>query len=271
MKYKIFISDFDDTLVRKDGTISKENQRAIAEYRAKGGIFVICSGRMTPAILPRAKELGLNGIVVSFQGAVVTDLESGKTLKSDAFEDERAYEVIEKLESFDYHTHIYTAEKMYCNRDDEALKEYERICRVKAEIVENLAGFARRERLKIVKMVVFVHDSERKATEEKLTACFPDCYVTCSARYLVEVMPKGMNKGEAVRFLSKHYGIPLEEIAAIGDMTNDIPLVAAAGGKFAVENAEEELKQIATVVPSCEENGVAYAIRKYAMEEKDRE
>ena len=271
MKYKIFISDFDDTLVRKDGTISEENQKAIEEYRKKGGIFVICSGRMTPAILPRAKELGLNGIVVSFQGAVITDLGSGKTLKNDAFEDKRAYEVIEKLEEFDFHTHIYTAEKMYCNRDDAALKEYERICRVKAEIVENLSAFARREKLKIIKMVVFVEDFQRRQTEELLSGCFPDCYVTSSAKYLVEVMPLGRNKGEAVRFLSNYYNVPSEQIAAIGDMSNDIPLVAAAGGKFAVVNAEEELKRIATVVPSCEDDGVAYALRNYAMEETDRE
>ena len=72
-------------------------------------------------------------------------------------------------------------------------------------------------------------------------------------------------------FLSKYYGIPPCEIAAIGDMNNDIPLVAAAGGKFAVANAEEGLKRIACVVPACEDDGVAYALEHYAMEEDDHE
>ena len=59
MKYRIFLSDFDGTLVRADGTISETNKRAIAEYRAAGGIFAVCTGRMLTSILPRLKELGI--------------------------------------------------------------------------------------------------------------------------------------------------------------------------------------------------------------------
>ncbi len=43
-------------------------------------------------------------------------------------------------------------------------------------------------------------------------------------------------------------------------MLNDIALLEHAGGKFAVANAAEELKKTATVVASCEEDGVAEAI-----------
>lgn len=269
MKYQIFISDFDGTLVRDDGTISQNNKNAIRKFTEKGGIFAICTGRMTPAILPRVHELGLSGVVASFQGAVITDIATGENLRCCGFEGDRAYEIVEELEKRGYHTHMYTAEKMYCNVDDEALKAYERVCRVKAEIVENLHEFARKNALKIIKVVVFVRKEERAATEQTLSKLFSEgCYVTSSAHYLVEVMPEGRNKGEAVTFLSEYYGVDAEKIAAIGDMNNDIPLVSAAGGKFAVENAEENLKKLACVVPSCEEDGVAYAIETYAMEEE---
>ena len=66
-------------------------------------------------------------------------------------------------------------------------------------------------------------------------------------------------------FLSEHYHIPHERIAAVGDQLNDLPMLDRAGGKFAVGNAEEELRAIATVLPSCEEDGVAYGIEKYAL------
>lgn len=272
MKYKIFISDFDGTLVRDDGTVSSKNRAAIREYTEKGGVFAVCTGRMTPAILPRVRELGLSGPVASFQGAVVTDIQTGKTLRLCVFDDALAYRVIAALEERGYHTHIYTAEKMYCNVDDEALKMYERVCGVKAEIVPDLHRFAQKNALKIVKVVVFVEKEQRAETEERLKKLFgADCYVTSSAHYLVEVMPVGRNKGEAVAFLSDYYGVDRQEIAAIGDMNNDIPLVSAAGGKFAVANAEERLKRIACVVPACEDDGVAYALEHYAMEEGDHE
>lgn len=267
MKYNIFVSDFDGTLVRSDGTVSQKNRAAIKRYTERGGKFVVCSGRMTGAILPRVRELALTGLVASYQGMVVSEIASGKVIQTAAFEDSLAYEAVERTVALGYHTHVYTADELYCNRDDEALEYYERVCRVKANIVADLASFARCNRLHIIKIVVMIPKEERAEAARRMRQALPaSCAVTCSAEYLVEATPAGKDKGEAVKFLSEYYNVPLSRIAAIGDMGNDLPMVAAAGGKFAVENAEEELKAIATVVPSCEDDGVAAALDR-AMEE----
>lgn len=79
---------------------------------------------------------------------------------------------------------------------------------------------------------------------------------------MIEIMPKGQNKGEAIRFLSEYYGIPVDQIAAVGDQLNDLPMLEAAGGKFTVKNGADELKAIAEVIPSNEEDGVAYLLEK---------
>ena len=81
-------------------------------------------------------------------------------------------------------------------------------------------------------------------------------------------MPKTQNKGTAVRFLADYYGVDVSRVAAIGDQLNDVPMILAAGGKFAVSNAESELKELARVVPSNEEDGVAVAL-KIAMGEEE--
>ena len=47
MKYDLFCSDFDGTLVREDGTISERVKNEIARYTAAGGIFTVVTGRMT--------------------------------------------------------------------------------------------------------------------------------------------------------------------------------------------------------------------------------
>ena len=41
MNYRLFLSDFDGTLVRSDGTVSEKNKRAIARYVAAGGTFAV--------------------------------------------------------------------------------------------------------------------------------------------------------------------------------------------------------------------------------------
>ena len=84
--------------------------------------------------------------------------------------------------------------------------------------------------------------------------------VTCSAAILVEVMPKEQTKAAAVDFLSQKYSIPAERIAAIGDQLNDLPMILRAGGRFAVGNAAQPLKDAAHVVADFEQDGVAEAL-----------
>ncbi len=268
MKYSLFLSDFDGTLVRGDGTISERNKRAIAAYRAAGGVFAVCTGRMLTSILPRLKELGLNdGLAVAYQGATIADIATGKLLKDDAFEEEDALKTVRFLEGENRHIHIYTVDRLYCNRDDELLHIYERICGVKGTVTdETLSAFIERTHPRVVKVLTMLEPEQKAALAERLRRALGErFFVTCSSDWLVEVMPKGQDKAAAVEFLSAYYGVPREKIAAIGDQLNDLPLLRAAGGRFAVANAEEELKNEATVVPSFEEDGVAYAIENYAM------
>lgn len=264
MKYDIFLSDFDGTLVRSDGTVSRKNKDAIAKYRAAGGVFAVVTGRALTSILPRVDELGLqDGLVVAFQGSVIAEAGTGKLLKAGGFGMRDAVRAIRALEAENHHIHIYTVDGFYCNRNDEALKAYERICGIKATVVEDepLSRKVEREGLKIVKVLAMVEKDARAALAERLSRQLGDgFYVTRSADFLVEIMPAGESKANAVDFLSDYYGVPRERVAAIGDNFNDLPMILRAGGKFTVSNGENELKKSARVMPSCEEDGVAAAL-----------
>lgn len=270
MKYKLFISDFDGTLVRSDGTLSKKNIEAITKYREAGGIFAVCTGRMLPSILPRAREIGLtDGLLVAFQGATVCDLSTEKLLLDKGFQAEDSLSVLRLLENLGLHIHMYTVYDLYCNRADKWLLQYEKICGVKANVItdEPLAAVAERKKLRIVKILAIVPPAESAALRERLQDKLGErFFVTCSADSLVEVMPADQTKGEAVKFLSRYYGIAPSEIAAIGDQWNDLPMLKEAGGKFTVKNGVAELKKYAKEVASNDEDGVAEAILKYAME-----
>ncbi|MDE7158895.1 MAG: Cof-type HAD-IIB family hydrolase [Clostridiales bacterium] len=270
MKYKLFLSDFDGTLVRADGTVSETNRAAIARYEEAGGIFAVCTGRMPASILPRVRELGQKGVVAAYQGAVLLDIPTGKPLVSNAFSEEDARKVLLLAEAGGYHTQIYAETDFYCNMDDDPLKLYEKICGVKAIVPnEPLLKLWEREKFPLVKVLLMVEEEQRDALadycKKELGEKF---YVTCSSKWFVEILPAGQNKGKAVEYLCKYYNIPAEETAAIGDALNDLDMLYAAGGKFAVENGEQALKEIAVTVASNEEDGVAEALMKYAMGEE---
>ncbi len=267
MRYQLFLSDFDGTLVRGDGTVSEENIHAIEAYRAAGGIFAVVTGRMLTSILPRLSEIGLeDGLAVAYQGAVIADARTGKLLRSCAFTHTHALKAIRYFENCGYHVHVYTVDDFWSNMDDESLRLYEKICGVKGKIERNLSDMVASKKPEVVKVLAMVGEDEReKVLMKTREALGEEFFVTCSSSFLVEVMPKGQNKAGAVDFLSDYYRIPHERIAAIGDQLNDLPMLERAGGRFAVENAEKALKENATVVSSCEENGVAEAIMKYAL------
>ena len=80
----------------------------------------------------------------------------------------------------------------------------------------------------------------------------------------VDIVPEGCTKASGIRKLSKHLGIELNQVMALGDSFNDLEMLKTAGIGVAVNNAVEELKEQAGYV--CQGryiDGVIEAIRKF--------
>ena len=60
-----------------------------------------------------------------------------------------------------------------------------------------------------------------------------------------EIIPKGYSKATGMKYMTKHLGISEKHTLAIGDSTNDMTMVLAAGLGLAVENAMPELQAAA--------------------------
>jgi hydroxymethylpyrimidine pyrophosphatase-like HAD family hydrolase len=91
-------------------------------------------------------------------------------------------------------------------------------------------------------------------------------HVTTAGEEDLEITPSGINKGSALREISKVTGIPLQNIMAIGDSPNDLSMFRVAGLPVAVENAQPEVKQAAAIIaPSNDEGGVLWAIQNLAL------
>ena len=269
INYPLIISDFDGTLLRTDGTISAETKSAIDGYIAAGGTFGICTGRMTGSILPRAKELGLKGLVSSYQGSVITDIESGKLLVDGYIPAENAAEICRVFEGLNLHTNVYTLDEFFVNRQDEALEMYENVCKVKGNVVtdEPLSSFVLKKGFKVRKVLAMVYPEEKKRIFGIVSEALGDkFYVTYSAASLVEITSRQYSKGTAVRFMADYYGVPVEKTIAAGDSLNDLPMLEAAGLGIAVKNADEALKDKALAFEySNDENAIGKIIETYGF------
>lgn len=266
----LIVSDFDRTLLSNSQTVPEKVKTAIDEYIAAGGIFAVCTGRMLTSILPRVRSLGLKGLVAAYQGTVIADIESGKVIRNGGFELSQATEICKVIEARGEAINAYADEVLYTTLpdDDVLLVNYEKITGVYAKHVNGkMSDFVKENNLYCQKIVSVVTPDKKRGLYEYLSSELGNKYeVTYSAAVLVEVSPKGDDKGAALKFIAAHYGIPIEKTVAVGDNLNDLPMIKAAGTGVAVANAVDEFKVFADdVCASCDDGGVAQVIRKYGL------
>ncbi len=270
INYKLIVSDFDGTLIDDNQCIPQKVVEAINEYVECGGIFAVCTGRMLCSILPRVRELGLKGLVIANQGCVIADIESGKIIKDISLSYTDAYEICRNIEELGRYINIYCGDKIYKDipKDNEYLQVYERIIGVQTTFVEGkISQFVLNNSLDCHKVSCLVAPNERnKLYSELINRLGSRFDITCSAKVLVEVSPINETKGEAVKFLCKHFGVSIKHCIAVGDNLNDLSMIKVAGLGVAVGNADEQLKEQAHLITDTNNDGaIALIIKKYGF------
>ena len=267
-KYQMVVSDFDGTLFRSDHTISEKSKEIIKKFIENGGVFAISTGRSLQIILPIARDLGLKGVMSCSNGAMIVDIESGERIfeKKNTVQD--TYEICKILEELGIYTQISDFEKYYAKEPCEYLEIYQRMTATKACLTgKPLSEFVKENSIDSVKVLCIIEESKRDELMEKIKELTNDkFYLTSAAKYSIEICPKGVSKGKAVEFLADYYNIPIENVIAVGDSLNDLPMLETAG--LAVKNAETALKNTVEVYPyTNDENAVAKIIEQYALKE----
>ena len=83
---------------------------------------------------------------------------------------------------------------------------------------------------------------------------------------LLQIADARATKAEGLRRVAAHYGVAMSDVLAIGDATNDVPMLEAAGLAVAVGNAHPAAKAAADwVAPSNDEAGVHSALVRFGL------
>ena len=283
---KLIAIDMDGTLLSNEKTISQANIQAIQDAKDQGHIIMICSGRPHDGILQFLAENKLDLPLAGSNGAVTYT--ENKIIHSAIMDVHVAAKVFHQLEEQRHPFKIYTNKGVFTQEAflERAQKEYldapekEGPHRIKIELlVESHTNFPSNmittfedltedKELVIFKYFVFVPHELKKQTLHSSIESIEGLAITSSGMDNLEIMGTDGNKGTGLKQMAKHYHIPIEDTIAIGDNFNDLPMLNVAGLSVAMENAEENVKKVCDVITlSNEEDGVAYAIRKYVLNE----
>jgi Cof subfamily protein (haloacid dehalogenase superfamily) len=80
---------------------------------------------------------------------------------------------------------------------------------------------------------------------------------------ILEISAPGVSKAAALAQLCAEWGVERQDVAAVGDAPNDLPMLAWAGSSYAVGNAHPEVLAAASQrLPSNDEDGVAVLLER---------
>lgn len=246
-------------------TISPAVRTAVQSALARGVHVTIATGRMFRATLPYARELGVRGPIICYQGAGVFDTESGAALFEELVPNAVVMQVYERAKRDGLHLQMYKNDRFYVEEDNEYAAFYARLAGVKAIVVDSLA----REFAGCGSMKVNMNaDAARIAEYEPIMREYlgAQAYVTRSLPEFLEVMNPRVNKGRALRLIAQRLGIPMERTMAVGDSYNDVAMLQAAGLGVAMGSSPQELKDVArAIVGDLRQDGVAEAIERFVL------
>jgi 5-amino-6-(5-phospho-D-ribitylamino)uracil phosphatase len=276
-RVKLIAMDIDGTLLDSQSRLSPENVAAIGEAAAAGIEIVIVTGRRFHSARHTLDALACNFHVIASNGALVKSKE-GETHQRHQLPAQTARRVLEATEEFRPCCGVIfdrprdrqiVFEKIdwcgpyvgpYLSRHPEFVAE-----------IAPLSDALDDDPLE----VMFIGECEVLARATKLleNLDFVHEYTLSQTVYehrnlsMLDVLRRGVNKGSALEAWAAHCGIAREEVMAIGDNWNDREMLEFAGVPVIMGNCVPELRAIGChATLSNDANGVAHAIRKYALD-----
>ncbi|MBQ2818737.1 MAG: HAD family phosphatase [Clostridia bacterium] len=262
MDIKLLSLDLDGTLLTDDKRITAPVKEALKKAEEKGVHVVLCTGRMLPSVTPLYEELELDSPAICCNGACVT-LQDGTVIIHNAIDKDTVQRVLKYANDNGIYIQQFIDNKFYSQQSGELLSLYESRAKIKAVVVDDIAAL----NMPADKLLMI----QRPDILDKLPlvqAAFPELNVLCSSNDYIEITHKDANKGKALKALGEYYGLNKDQIMAIGDGMNDLPMLLTAGHSVAMGNSVQEVKDACELETlSNMEDGVAYAVHKWILED----
>lgn len=246
MDYKLIFFDLDDTLLRKDKSVSDKTLEVLRLLQKNGHKIIIDTARneyMTSKVFDIIKP----DYAIINAGALIINRDK-KAIRRLVVEKEICRELISKLRE---HTNIISIQT------DDILYEVDYKERPKREKL-NLDGFLGMDAQKILVGELDPKVGKELAKEYNLdfenyfgSTWFRFCHIDAT-------------KMKAMLYITDIEKKELKDTIAFGDDYGDIGMIEASGVGVAMENGQDDVKRIASVMcDDCDNDGVARFLDKY--------
>jgi Cof subfamily protein (haloacid dehalogenase superfamily) len=263
--YRLLALDLDGTLLNSGLRVSETNGEAVRAAMDRGVKIVLATARFYGIALRTASRLGVETPLICSNGALVKQPSDGRELIHLYLDLDVAREVVklgddrgwEMFTTIEHTTYMQMRPGIIPERLPGGLKIAER----QSEHLDEGPPTC---------VLVFGDEGVNEISSRFLPtyesrARFSINRPTNSPPYVILTHPEAQ-KARALALVLKDLGVPPEQALAMGDSESDIGMFGLAGLGIAMRNAPDEVQRAALhVAPSNDEDGVAWAIRKFLL------
>ncbi|MCK5131418.1 MAG: HAD family phosphatase [Candidatus Sabulitectum sp.] len=272
---KLYISDLDGTLLRDDSTLSPFTVEVLRNLLRENIAFTVASARSVSSIQHIFTGIKLHLPVIEFNGAIVSDLESGEHLFINSIETPVVEDICGVIDARGCSPFISTftgsEDRLYYSdiindgmgwylkdRQAHGDKRLEFVPDIRSSFSDQVIC------VNVIGRIDVLSELESEFRERYQDSLEIHCLQDLSSPgfYWLTAHDKKATKDSAIRVLQKQTGMVDREVVVFGDNSNDISMFKMAHRSIAVSNAIDELKNCATeVIGSNNEDSVARYIQ----------
>ena len=263
MEIKIVATDMDGTLLDLRGQLDLPRLEKILDKLDHRGVrFVIATGNEVHRMRQLLGHLAERVVLVVANGARI--FENDKLIQAQTWDDamvDRALAHFKGRECQDQF--VVTAMKGGFVKEGTVFTELDKF--MTPEMIEKfyqrmhfVDEFDSKLFGGVLKMSMVVGEERSDSVLQEINDLFDDHVRAVSSGYgCIDILQDGIHKAWGLEELLKRWNLKPEQIMAFGDSENDIEMLELAGISYAMENAEDRVKEIATeVAPANSQAGV---------------
>jgi Cof subfamily protein (haloacid dehalogenase superfamily) len=248
------------------------DRAAVRGLLERGVHVTLCTGRMFSGSQPLALELGLDAPLACVDGSHVAHSRTGERLHCAGLSRDAIAVFCEVLRRHEAAPFALSDELLFHDDDGEAHLDYMRLWSRRTRVVSDLlVSPAWHEGRAVPAMLALASEERIRAAELSLAGRAPELlqaivfesqseFEDGTRPWALLVRAAGVDKGTGIEWLARHYGLGLEDVIAVGDWVNDVPMLERAGLSFAMGQAPEQVQDAADhVLESDDESGGAIA------------
>jgi len=270
--YRLLAIDVDGTLLDRRDQLSVPTRDAVRRAAKSGMRVVLATGRRYGRVLHLVETLRLDVPLITASGALIKNPGNHATIFRADIERELLSGVLTTIVDAGYDpllcgdTHTAGFE-FYYHRDDVDQPELSEFLSINSGLGRCHPELTVDPPDEVFNLFAMGTRDEMLGLEHQLNETFPERLYTHVLRsplysgFMCEVAAAGIDKWSGVRHLAAEWGITDDEICAVGDDVNDIPMLRGAGLGVAMQNASDEVKASADrVAPSNDNHGVGTVV-----------